>query len=73
MKIWQFAKQNDFNIVTFDADFFDTSILRGFPPKIIWFRTGNLTTSEIAERIILNYSNIYSFIEDTDQSCLEIN
>jgi predicted nuclease of predicted toxin-antitoxin system len=70
--IWQFAKQNDYTIVTFDADFFDISLLNGFPPKIIWLRTGNLTTFEIAERIIINYSKISSFIEKVDESCLEI-
>jgi predicted nuclease of predicted toxin-antitoxin system len=71
--IWQFAKQNNFTIVTFDADFFDISLLQGFPPKIVWLRTGNLTTAEIAERIILNYSIINSFIVNSDQNCLEIN
>jgi predicted nuclease of predicted toxin-antitoxin system len=71
-EIWRFAKQNGFTVVTFDADFFDISILRGFPPKIIWLRTGNLTTSDIAERIILNSLNIVSFIDNPDQSCLEI-
>ena len=71
-KIWQYAKQNGFTVVTFDADFFDISVLRGFPPKIVWLRTGNLTTSEIAERIILNYSDIVSFIDNPDQNCLEI-
>ena len=68
-EIWQFAKQNDFTIVTFDIDFFDISILRGFPPKIIWLRTGNLTTSEIAKRIMLNYSTIIAFIDNSHQSC----
>jgi len=48
-KIWQFAKQNGFTIVTFDTDFADLSSLMGFPPKIVLLRTGNLTTSEIAE------------------------
>jgi len=70
--IWQFAKLNDFTIVTFDADFFDLSILKGFPPKIIWMRTGNLTTREIAERIILNYSNIISLIDNPEQYCIEL-
>ncbi|MDR1415802.1 MAG: DUF5615 family PIN-like protein [Prevotellaceae bacterium] len=72
MDIWKFAKQNDFTIVTFDADFFDISMLKGFPPKIVWLRTGNLTTTEIAERFILHFSIIDSFIKDSDQSCLEI-
>lgn len=54
VEIWEFAKRNDFTIVTFDADYFDLSVLKGFPPKVIWLRTGNLVTSEIADRIILN-------------------
>ncbi|MCL2327731.1 MAG: DUF5615 family PIN-like protein [Bacteroidetes bacterium] len=72
IEIWQFAKQNDFTIVTFDADFFDISVLKGFPPKIVWLRTGNMTTTEIAECMLLNYSNIVSFINNPNQSCLEI-
>ena len=71
-EIWQFAKQNGFTVVTFDADFFDIATYSGFPPKIIWLRTGNLTTAEIAERIILNSSVIASFIDNPEQSCLEI-
>jgi len=71
-EIWQFAKQNGFTIVTFDADFFDISVLKGFPPKIVWLRTGNLTTAEIAECIIFNYSDIVSFVDNSNQSCFEI-
>ncbi|MDR1951316.1 MAG: DUF5615 family PIN-like protein [Bacteroidales bacterium] len=71
-EIWQYAKKNDYAIVTFDADFFDLATLNGFPPKIIWLRTGNLTTPEIAEQIILNYVNIVSFIDNPEQGCLEI-
>jgi predicted nuclease of predicted toxin-antitoxin system len=71
-EIWLYAKQNGFTIVTFDADFFDLSILKGFPPKIVWLRTGNLTTSEIAEQILFNYSKIDSFIENSEQGCFEI-
>ena len=72
VEIWQFARQNDFTVVTFDADFLDISVLRGIPPKIIWLRTGNLPTAGIAERIILNYSVIVSFIDDPEQNCLEL-
>jgi predicted nuclease of predicted toxin-antitoxin system len=72
VEIWQFAKQNGFTIVTFDADFFDLSLVWNFPPKIVWLRTGNLTTSDIAECIILNCSNIISFINSPEQNCLEI-
>ena len=71
-EIWQFAKQNGFTIVTFDSDFFDIATLRGFPPKVVWLRTGNLTTTEIAELIILNFSKIASFIDNSEQPCIEI-
>ena len=71
-KIWQFARQNGYTVVTFDADFFDIVTLKGFPPKIIWLRSGNLTTSELAERIILNYSIMDSFINSPEQFCLKI-
>jgi predicted nuclease of predicted toxin-antitoxin system len=70
--IWLFAKQNGFTIVTFDADFFDMIALKGFPPKIVWLRTGNLSTSEIADCITSNYSNIASFINHPELNCLKI-
>jgi predicted nuclease of predicted toxin-antitoxin system len=40
-EIWNFAKKEDYSIVTFDADFYDMVTLFGPPPKIIWLRTGN--------------------------------
>ena len=46
--IWDYARKNNYVIVTFDADFYDISLISGCPPKIIWFRTGNLTTNQIA-------------------------
>ena len=47
--IWNFARENRFSIVTFDADFADIAYLKCFPPKIIWLRTGNMTTLKIAK------------------------
>ena len=46
-EVWQYAKENDFTLVTKDADFGDISILRGFPPKVVWIRRGNCKTSDI--------------------------
>ena len=47
-EIWTFAKLNGFTIVTFDSDFFDLSLVKGTPPKTIWFRSGNCPTNKIA-------------------------
>ena len=74
-EIWKYAKDNNFAIVTFDSDFYDISIINGHPPKIIWIRTGNLTTSEIAQLMIENHKSIISFLENElfkDVSCLEL-
>ena len=73
--IWKYAKVNDFVIVTFDSDFYDISIINGHPPKIIWVRTGNLTTSEFIQMMIHNRKAIDSFLtndEFADMACLEI-
>jgi len=45
--VWLYAQEQDYVIVTKDVDFSDVSVLRGFPPKVIWIRLGNCTTSDI--------------------------
>lgn len=47
--VWEHAKRNNFVIITKDADFADLSVLRGFPPKVVWIRRGNCSTANIAE------------------------
>lgn len=47
--IRDYAGRNHYSIVTFVADFYDVSVIKGHPPKIIWIRTGNLTTNHLAE------------------------
>jgi predicted nuclease of predicted toxin-antitoxin system len=73
--IWNFAKANHLTIVTFDADFFDLTVLKGHPPKIIWIRSGNTSTAFLAELIIRNKDTIQRFI-DADEwkevGCLEL-
>lgn len=71
-EIWTFAGQNNFVVVTFDADFYEFSNLYGYPPKIIWLRVGNNTTYEIAEVLIMKKQLINDFIEQDEFSCLEI-
>lgn len=57
LDIWNFAKKNDYCILTFDSDFIDISVLNGFPPKIIWLRIGNSTTENIIRVLRSNESN----------------
>lgn len=62
-ELWQYAKENDFILVTKDADFGDLSILRGYPPKVIWIRRGNCKTAAI-EQILRNNLEAISQIEN---------
>jgi predicted nuclease of predicted toxin-antitoxin system len=75
IEIWNYAKENKFTIVTFDADFFDLSNFNGHPPKIIWLRFGNTRTDFLAD--LLNSKNILikDFINSEEYSqiaCLEV-
>jgi predicted nuclease of predicted toxin-antitoxin system len=47
--VWEYARRNGFVVVTKDADFADLSVLRGFPPKVVWIRRGNCSTDDIAD------------------------
>ncbi len=57
-QIWQYAKINDFIIVTRDSDYNELMILLGFPPKTIWIRRGNCSTNEIENILRTHYINI---------------
>ena len=75
VEIWKFAKENEFTIVTFDADFFDLSNFKGHPPKIIWLRFGNTRTDFLVNILNSRSSVIKDFINSPTYSeiaCLEI-
>ena len=46
--VWSYAKENDFVVVSKDADFYEMSLVRGVPPKVIWIRIGNCTSQRIS-------------------------
>lgn len=69
--IFEYAKNNDYTIVTFDADFCGISVLKGFPPKIVWIRTGNTTTNNL-EILLKNKSELILQFYNESFACLEI-
>ncbi len=70
--IWQFAKSNNYHILTFDEDFTAIQTLYSFPPKIIWLRIGNLSTNKIASKLLDLESEIMMFLLDAEAGVLEI-
>ena len=46
-ELWHYARDNDFLIVSKDADFSDRSVIHGNSPKVIWIRRGNCSTNTV--------------------------
>lgn len=63
-EVWQYARDNDYIIVTKDADFNEIVIRRGFPPKVIWMRRGNCSTGDIETILRTNFVDIQNFNQD---------
>jgi predicted nuclease of predicted toxin-antitoxin system len=62
--IWEYARANDYIIVTKDADFSDLCLLQGFPPKVVWIRRGNCKTTDIEEILRNHYLDVETLIND---------
>ena len=76
-EIWNYAQTNGFAIVTFDVDFYDYSVMLGHPPKVIWIRTGNLSTNNLEKVLREKADVIKDFVSGNDNelndiSCLKI-
>ena len=61
-EIWDFAKANNYVIITKDYDFSDMSHLHGCPPKVIKLNCGNKTTGYISDTLIGKKELIHQFV-----------
>ncbi|MCA9371374.1 DUF5615 family PIN-like protein [Candidatus Woesebacteria bacterium] len=71
-EIWRYARDNNFIIITQDSDFNERSLVYGYPPKVIWLRTGNVSTQNIKQLLKRHSNNILSFNNNKALGCLEI-
>lgn len=71
-EIWEFAKDEEFCIVTQDADFVERSRLYGSPPKVLWLRCGNTPTSNVEAILRAGAETIQEFMSNTSLDCLEL-
>lgn len=69
IEVWQYAQKKGFAIVSKDSDFSQRSSLLGSPPKVIWLRIGNCTTTR-ADFILRNAAARIRAFDDSDESCL---
>jgi predicted nuclease of predicted toxin-antitoxin system len=68
-EIWEYAKANGLMIVTKDSDFQERSVLLGAPPKIVWLRTRNCTTAEIASFLRAASTLLSRFSDSELETC----
>jgi predicted nuclease of predicted toxin-antitoxin system len=72
LALWDYAKTNEFAIVSQDADFAEMAVLLRPSPKIIWLRAGNQSTAAISILLRRHADLIAAFGKDDDATCLEI-
>jgi predicted nuclease of predicted toxin-antitoxin system len=69
LEVWQYATANGFTIVSKDSDFARRSFLHGSPPKVIWLRVGNCTTTRV-NFILRNAAERLHVFDCGEESCL---
>lgn len=72
VEVWEYARQNDYLMVTKDADFSELSTLQGFPPKVIWLQLGNCTTGQVERLLRLHYEAIKQLVESESIGILSL-
>lgn len=71
-EVWTYAQDNSFIICSKDSDLHQRSFLLGFPPKVVWVRLGNCSTSDV-ELLLRKYSTtIELFAADNYASFLTL-
>ena len=70
--VWDYAKLNDLMIVSKDSDMHDLSLVFGNPPKVIWIRLGNCSTSQVENLLRHNFDTIKLFYQDKYLSLLSL-
>ena len=58
----EYAGRKGLVIVTKDSDFSDLCVLLGFPPKVIWIRRGNCSSTDI-ESILRDHASDIDALE----------
>jgi predicted nuclease of predicted toxin-antitoxin system len=69
-QIWNYARDEDFILVSKDTDFYQRSIVFGAPPKVIWLRIGNANGRAAIKLLRDSYLLVRRFIDDPDAGFL---
>lgn len=53
-----------------DSDFSDLAFVHGPPPKVVWLRTGNATTTTVRDLLIRAAAVVASFVDSDEDAVL---
>lgn len=70
--IRHYTIDNNFIIVTKDADFYEMNLIYGQPPKIVWLKMGNQSKAETIKVLHDHYESIEQVLVIDDKACIEI-
>lgn len=70
--VWTYAQDYGFTIVTKDSDFNELLILKGFPPKVIWIRRGNCSTTAIETILRSHLTDIQTLAQGPNLGILDL-
>lgn len=62
--IWSFAIKESMTIISKDNDFYSLSVLKGYPPKIIFLQIGNCSVSNLKNILLSKKEIILEFLEN---------
>lgn len=60
------SKEEERIVITKDADFLDSHIINGIPPKLLLITTGNISNSELRHILEVNFKRILQLFENYD-------
>ncbi len=69
-RVWEYAREHGYLVVSKDSDFHQRSLVEGFPPKVVWVQRGNCTTAAIIELLRQSVRAILHFEQDEIASFL---
>jgi predicted nuclease of predicted toxin-antitoxin system len=65
-ELWDYARRENWTLLTKDADFFEQLVINGTPPKVIWLRTGNLRRTDLETLLVKRWPQITSILSTAD-------
>ena len=70
--IWQYAKDNNYTIITQDSDFLNFLEVKSYPPKIILVKAGNINTEQMKKILLQAKQSIIELHNSDEYGLLEI-